>query len=589
MEPGGPLPPQPPELTARYNKKLLTLEEISQAHASSVYAQKYSIEVVGGKIKAVCNDCKMVLSCGNLSDSRKHQCNKRPRSDQHAIAGGTSSDMLFERITACWNPDQRMPANIVSLQEGASGCLHVLVPRSKLMTDLKAAFRAVKEQRGISAPTAAQVRAAKALKQQQQLQQQQTDKAKPGQQSSANTAGGPSPKPAHVSVPAAPSTAAGLPADFFQSSRKESTAVASASVAPRPASSTAQPAAPVAPVKPPSAGTQQGNTRGPTAAASLPQGFFSDKEADAKARGVKLPDAKQKEHEFQEFQQMLEAELKTAAALEADAAEEEAEDRREREDFVQWVRMQRLEELKKRKELAAPVIAAEASEPPDETLSVAEELLEVSTVAPGVAGAVLSSLAPAAKRRRVLDTLLELQIDEEDEDGVDGADEDPLLNWRAKGVMSLRKTAAPAPSTSPASKTATRASPMEVAQIASEASFITGTALTMVAMTLVVSCCIDPACIKVQETQALLWASCCCEWSPWSKRSRSRQLFRVSVTHLGGWGLDGGRRSLCAVLSCNRRVLSMPCNCMDTPGQVLGLHLYFEPVPVTQQSSELST
>lgn len=91
MEPGGPLPPQPPELTARYNKKLLTLEEISQAHASSVYAQKYSIEVVGGKIKAVCNDCKMVLSCGNLSDSRKHQCNKRPRSDQHAIAGGTSN------------------------------------------------------------------------------------------------------------------------------------------------------------------------------------------------------------------------------------------------------------------------------------------------------------------------------------------------------------------------------------------------------------------------------------------------------------------------------------------------------------------
>ncbi|KAJ9506699.1 hypothetical protein QJQ45_020258 [Haematococcus lacustris] len=104
----------PPELTARHNKKLLTLEEISQAHASSVYSQKYSIEVVGGKIKAVCNDCKMALSCGNLSDARKHQCNKRPRSDQHAIAGGTSSDMLFERITACWNPDQRMPANIMA-------------------------------------------------------------------------------------------------------------------------------------------------------------------------------------------------------------------------------------------------------------------------------------------------------------------------------------------------------------------------------------------------------------------------------------------------------------------------------------------
>lgn len=32
---------------------------------------------------------------------------------------------------------------------------------------------------------------------------------------------------------------------------------------------------------------------------ALPQGFFSNKEADAKARGVKLPDAKDKEAEFQ--------------------------------------------------------------------------------------------------------------------------------------------------------------------------------------------------------------------------------------------------------------------------------------------------
>ncbi|KAJ9515726.1 hypothetical protein QJQ45_002636 [Haematococcus lacustris] len=64
MEPGGPLPPQPPELTARYNKKLLTLEEISQAHASSVYAQKYSIEVVGGKIKAVCKQPGQVQQPG---------------------------------------------------------------------------------------------------------------------------------------------------------------------------------------------------------------------------------------------------------------------------------------------------------------------------------------------------------------------------------------------------------------------------------------------------------------------------------------------------------------------------------------------
>ncbi|KAJ9535039.1 hypothetical protein QJQ45_029692 [Haematococcus lacustris] len=115
IEPDAPLPPQPPELTARYNKKLLTLEEIVQAHANSVHAQKYSIEVVGGKIKAVCNDCKVALSCGNLSDAKRHQCNKRPRSGQDATdADVASNDMPFERITACWNPAQRMPANIMT-------------------------------------------------------------------------------------------------------------------------------------------------------------------------------------------------------------------------------------------------------------------------------------------------------------------------------------------------------------------------------------------------------------------------------------------------------------------------------------------
>jgi hypothetical protein len=32
---------------------------------------------------------------------------------------------------------------------------------------------------------------------------------------------------------------------------------------------------------------------------ALPEGFFADKAADAKARGVRLPDAKDKEDEFQ--------------------------------------------------------------------------------------------------------------------------------------------------------------------------------------------------------------------------------------------------------------------------------------------------
>ncbi|KAL6758119.1 hypothetical protein V8C86DRAFT_3093796 [Haematococcus lacustris] len=101
MEPEAPLPPQPPELTARYNKKVLTLEEIVQAHGNSVHAQKYSIEVVGGKIKAVCNDCKVALSCGNLSDAKRHQCNKRPRSGQDATdADGASNDCSVQEERA---------------------------------------------------------------------------------------------------------------------------------------------------------------------------------------------------------------------------------------------------------------------------------------------------------------------------------------------------------------------------------------------------------------------------------------------------------------------------------------------------------
>lgn len=49
------------------------------------------------------------------------------------------------------------------------------------------------------------------------------------------------------------------------------------------------------------AGQQYGGapaTKGAVAAA-LPEGFFADREADAKARGIKLPDAKDREEEFQ--------------------------------------------------------------------------------------------------------------------------------------------------------------------------------------------------------------------------------------------------------------------------------------------------
>eukprot|EP00197_Chlamydomonas_leiostraca_P006279 CAMPEP_0202863450 /NCGR_PEP_ID=MMETSP1391-20130828/4082_1 /ASSEMBLY_ACC=CAM_ASM_000867 /TAXON_ID=1034604 /ORGANISM="Chlamydomonas leiostraca, Strain SAG 11-49" /LENGTH=104 /DNA_ID=CAMNT_0049543091 /DNA_START=62 /DNA_END=376 /DNA_ORIENTATION=+ len=51
--------------------------------------------------------------------------------------------------------------------------------------------------------------------------------------------------------------------------------------------------------------------------------------------------------------------------------------------------------------------------------------------------------------------------------------------------LPVRRTVAPAPSTSSVSKVATQVAGMEVAQIAGEAGFIAGTAFTMCAITLV--------------------------------------------------------------------------------------------------------
>ena len=103
---------------------------------------------------------------------------------------------------------------------------------------------------------------------------------------------------------------------------------------------------------------------------TLPEGFFSDKVADAKARGEKIPDEKDKsvlpkccissrfsfssyldylllchnkynnnvyyrEDEFQQFQRMMEEQIKDIASKEAEEAEEEADYREEREAYEQ--------------------------------------------------------------------------------------------------------------------------------------------------------------------------------------------------------------------------------------------------------------
>lgn len=62
-----------------------------------------------------------------------------------------------------------------------------------------------------------------------------------------------------------------------------------------------------------------------------PQGFFDNRQDDAKARGVKLPDAKDKEDQFKAFQRKIEEELRDQAAVEEDEAVEAAGDREDRE------------------------------------------------------------------------------------------------------------------------------------------------------------------------------------------------------------------------------------------------------------------
>uniref|UniRef100_A0A7S0WYL4 ZNF380 coiled-coil domain-containing protein n=1 Tax=Chlamydomonas leiostraca TaxID=1034604 RepID=A0A7S0WYL4_9CHLO len=316
------------------------------------------------------------------------------------------------------------------------------------MSELRDKFKALKEQRGSSAPTPAQLRM---LKQQKQLQK---------------AGGGPSqpapakPPSAPVSQPAAPSGSkapSNLPDDFFQAPAPKKQAVAA------PGSSVPQPR-PVT-TSAPSAGACLGSVLGGSAGTgaptntSLPEGFFTNKEADAKARGVKLPDAKDKEAEFQEFQRMLEEQVKAAEVAEAQEAETEAADKEQREDFIQWVRMQRLEEIKRRKAGAksasedpdtdagagagpgaAPAAAAAAAPAadgddgsagagPGSIAELTAELLGMPSAPDG-----LGPLQVQSRKKRVIDTLNELLPGSDDSEGSEEEGDGPLLDWRSKGV-----------------------------------------------------------------------------------------------------------------------------------------------------------
>ncbi|EFJ49710.1 hypothetical protein VOLCADRAFT_89702 [Volvox carteri f. nagariensis] len=182
--------------------------------------------------------------------------------------------------------------------------------------DLKAKFRAAAAQRGLNSAKD-QLKAIKAQKaamaaavgpgpSSQRLQHQQLQQK-------------PAPKAAAVVDPPQAPGGGALPADFFQKPAKA-------------------------------------RLLGTTA------GFFSDKAADAQARGVKLPTAADREAEFRAFTALIDEELKQQAVEEAEEAEVEAEEKADREAFLFQRQQQRLELLRQRKALLLAKSAAAATD-----------------------------------------------------------------------------------------------------------------------------------------------------------------------------------------------------------------------------------
>eukprot|EP00877_Chromochloris_zofingiensis_P002969 jgi/Chrzof1/12673/Cz07g03090.t1 len=229
-------------------------------------------------------------------------------------------------------------------------------------------------------------------------------------------------------TPAASASKPGLPSDFFDTTPSSTASASSAHI---PTASTSQPAGSLpsgdTPAPASSSGVQRPTpaTRTPPSApaapaaavaavgpsAAVPAGFFDNKQADDKARGIKQPDKQDKEAAFREFQTQVDDQLRQVAADEEVEAVDAALDREEREAFEQQSRLQHIQELKAWKSgdgKARPAVDIDDA---------------------------IAAAMPKAKRQRVIDALQEV-LGEGGGESSEGADEgdDELLDWRAKAV-----------------------------------------------------------------------------------------------------------------------------------------------------------
>lgn len=156
-------------------------------------------------------------------------------------------------------------------------------------------------------------------------------------------------------------------------------------------------------------------------AATIPKGFFENKEADAKARGQKLPKKPDPKQEYDNFLKSIADDVQEVEARQEVEAIEAAQDKADQEAFEHGLRLKRIEQL--RAMSAGPSTAAsQTSSPENDTLGAGN--LSIGSV---------SSVVPARKRKRNMSVEVD-KADAADSSDDDNDDADGMLDWRAKAI-----------------------------------------------------------------------------------------------------------------------------------------------------------
>lgn len=149
---------------------------------------------------------------------------------------------------------------------------------------------------------------------------------------------------------------------------------------------------------------------------AIPKGFFENKEADAKARGQKLPKKKDPKEEFDNFLKSIQGDVQEVENREEAEAAEAAQDNADREAFDHAQRLRRIEALRAMSSTGPSSAASQTGSPDPETIGAGT--LSIGST---------NSVAAASKKRK---RNVSVEVNKSDEDSDDDAD--AMLDWRAK-------------------------------------------------------------------------------------------------------------------------------------------------------------